>query len=117
MKLALPLIAGLLLSSVSCAGNGDSNSVNSRVPGGWSSASVDDARVKIAARNAVAAQASIDGTGLTLASIEDAQQQVVAGMSYKLRLSVVKDDRRQFANATVWAKLNGTYELTAWSWE
>jgi hypothetical protein len=87
------------------------------VPGGWSSVAVDDARVKIAAQRAVAAQALIDGTELKLVSIEAAQQQVVAGMNYKLRLSVGKGDQRRLGNATVWAKPNGSYELTEWSWE
>ena len=86
-------------------------------PGGWSSAGVDDARVKIAAQRAVAAQALIDGTELKLVTIEGAQQQVVAGINYKLRLSVARGDQRRLANATVWAKPNGSYELTEWSWE
>ena len=87
------------------------------IPGGWSSVAVDDARVKIAAQQAVAAQASVEGTALKLVAIEDAQRQVVAGINYKLKLLVTKGDRQQRANATVWGKLDGTYELTAWAWE
>jgi hypothetical protein len=117
MKAALPLLAYLLLPSIVYASDRESNPVSKPVPGGWSSVAVDDARVKLAARQAVAAQASIDGTKLTLVEIEDAQRQVVAGINYKLKLSVTKGDRQQRANATVWGKLNGGYELTAWAWE
>jgi hypothetical protein len=117
VKPGLPLIAGLLLTSIAYATNRDSISMNKPVPGGWSSAAIDDARVKIAAQRAVAAQASIDGMELKLVSIDGAQQQVVAGMNYKLRLSVAKGNQRRLANATVWAKPNGSYELTGWSWE
>jgi hypothetical protein len=117
MKPALPLLACLLLSSIAYASDRESNSVNKPIPGGWSSVAVDDARVKIAAQHAVAAQAANDSAELKLLAIEDAQRQVVAGINYKLKLSVTKGDRQQRAIATVWGKLNGTYELTAWGWE
>ena len=117
MKAALPVLACLILSSIAYASDCESNSVSKPIPGGWSSVAVDDARVKLAARQAVAAQASIDGTELALVAIEDAQRQVVAGINYQLKLLVTKGDQRQRANATVWGKLNGSYELTAWAWE
>jgi len=87
------------------------------LPGGSTAASTSDEKVKLAAQRAVAAQAKASGQPLTLVSIEDASRQVVAGVNYHLRLSVMKGDRPQFANAVVWGKLDGTYELTAWSWE
>ncbi len=117
MKAALPLLACLLLSSIVYASDRESNPVSKPIPGGWSTVAVDDARVKLAARQAVAAQASIDGTELTLVAIEEAQRQVVAGINYQLKLSVKKGNRQQRADATVWGKLDGTYELTAWAWE
>ena len=117
MKPALPLLSCLLLSSITYASDRESNTVSKPIPGGWSSVAVDDARVKVAAQHAVAAQAATDGTELKLVAVEDAQRQVVAGINYKLKLSVKKGDRQKRANATVWGKLDGTYELTAWSWE
>ena len=117
MKRVLALIACLLLEGCVHAAATDLNPAKSAVPGGWSATALDDARVKIAAQRAVESKAASDGAVLTLNSIEAAQRQVVAGMNYKLRLSVSKGGQPQFANATVWAKLNGTYELTAWSWE
>jgi hypothetical protein len=117
MKAALLLFACLLLPSIVYASDRESNPMSKPIPGGWSPIVVDDARVKLAARQAVDAQASIDGTELTLVAIEDAQRQVVAGINYQLKLSVKKGDRQQRANATVWGKLNGSYELTAWAWE
>ena len=91
-------------------------SMRNTAPGGWSAVAVDDAKVNIAAQRAVASQASSQGSELKLLSIEDAQRQVVAGINYKLRLSVMKDQQR-VATATVWGKPDGTYELTAWTWE
>lgn len=117
MKPALPLLACLLPSSIAYASDRESNPVSKPIPGGWSPVAVDDARVKLAARQAVAAQSKIDGAELTLVAIEDAQRQVVAGINYQLKLAVKKGDQRQRGNATVWGKLNGSYELTAWAWE
>ena len=44
-------------------------------PGGWSSAPVDDVRVKLAAQNAVAAQSSREGRPLELKSIAGVERQ------------------------------------------
>ena len=86
-------------------------------PGGWSPVSPADAKVKIAAQRAIAARSLIEKNELTLATIENAQRQVVAGLNYKPRLSVVQDGKTNNASATVWAKLDGNYQLTAWTWE
>ena len=115
MKIAYPLVACLLLEG--CAYEADKKPMTNSVPGGWSAVAVDDAKVKIAAQRAVALQASIEQSELKLLSIDDAQRQVVAGINYKLRLSVTKGPQQRKASATVWGKLDGTYELTAWSWD
>ena len=49
--------------------------------------------------------------GLTLQSVNAAEQQVVAGINYKLRLTT-SDGRK--ADAVVWRKLDGSHELTSW---
>ena len=87
------------------------------VPGGWSSAPVDDARVKLAAQNAVAAQSSREGRPLELKSIAGVERQVVAGINYRLRLVVISGGAEAVGAAIVWGKLNGSYELTSWTWE
>ena len=115
------LLVFLVLTGVTACADPDhfreSAMANKPLPGGSTAASTSDEKVKLAAQRAVAAQAKASGLPLTLVSIEDASRQVVAGVNYHLRLSVMKGDRPQFANAVVWGKLDGSYELTAWSWE
>lgn len=113
------LILSVLMNLMACAADGSREPAmaDKPLPGGSTRASTSDEKVKLAAQRAVAAQAKKSGLPLTLVSIEDASRQVVAGVNYHLRLSVMKGDRPQFANAVVWGKLDGSYELTAWSWE
>ena len=114
MKIAYALVACLLLEG--CAYEANTKSMSNPVPGGWSPVAADDAKVKAAAQRAVALQAAIEQSELKLVSIDDAQRQVVAGINYKLRLSVMRGQQQWQASATVWGKLDGSYELTAWSW-
>src|SRR5215218_8617120 len=115
MRIVYALVACLLLEG--CAHAADTNSMSNSMPGGWSAVAVDDAKVKTAAQRAVALQASMEQSELKLVSIDDAQRQVVAGINYKLRLSVMKGAQQRKASATVWGKLDATYDLTAWSWD
>ena len=85
--------------------------------GGWSLVAPSDSRVKGAAEYAVKAQSVATKTALELSNIQSAQQQVVAGMNYRLTLSVLKDGKAQSAQAVVWSKLDGSYQLTDWSWK
>jgi predicted neuraminidase len=75
--------------------------------GGFSQATTTDAEVLKAAQFAVKAH----DPKLTLKSVHDAEQQIVAGTNYKLRLTT-SDGRK--ADAVVWCKLDGSYELTSW---
>ena len=73
--------------------------------GGWSAGTVDqDARA--AAQFAVTA---LNRPGVTLVSIDAVQQQVVAGLNYRLDLTLSDGSR---VRATVWKKLDGTFELS-----
>ena len=85
--------------------------------GGWSNVSTTNAHVIVAAQNAVDAQAKLAQEKLALAAIVDAQQQVVAGMNYKMTVSVDRAGTNVLAAAVVWAKLDGTYETTKWEWK
>lgn len=85
--------------------------------GGWSRATPNDSRIQGAAEYAVKTQALATQSILKLSSIQSAQQQVVAGMNYRLNLSVLKNGKEQSAEAVVWKKLDGTYQLTDWSWK
>ena len=112
--------ACLLIACVTigaCAQAADPLPLKNAVPGGWSSAPVDDARVKLAAQNAVAAQSLREGRPLELKSIAGVERQVVAGINYRMRLVVIRDGAEAAAAALVWGKLNGSYELTSWTWE
>jgi hypothetical protein len=79
------------------------------LPGGFSQAANTDAEVLKAAQFAVKAH----DPKLTLKSVNAAEQQVVAGTNYKLRLTT-SDGRK--ADAVVWRKLDGSHELTSWQW-
>ncbi|QJQ32356.1 hypothetical protein GV829_07745 [Sphingomonas lacunae] len=75
------------------------------VVGGWSTGEVTpDARE--AAQFAVTA---MNQPGVTLTSIDAVQQQVVAGINYRIDLTLSDNSR---VRATVWKKLDGTFELT-----
>jgi hypothetical protein len=69
------------------------------------------------AQYAVSKQAEIIGEKLNLVMIKEAQHQVVAGMNYKLSLVVMRNGKEEYAVAVVWAKLDGTHELTEWAWQ
>ena len=79
------------------------------IAGGFSQAATTDAEVLKAAQFAVKAH----DAKLTLQSVNAAEQQVVAGTNYKLKLTT--SDARK-ADAVVWRKLDGSYELTSWQW-
>ena len=85
------LILSVLMSLTACAANGfrEPAMADKPLPGGSTAASTSDEKVKLAAQRAVAAHAKASGQPLTLVSIEDASRQVVAGVNYHLRLSVM----------------------------
>jgi hypothetical protein len=48
--------------------------------------------------------------GITLTSLDSVRQQVVAGINYRLDLTLSDSSR---VRATVWKKLDGSFELTS----
>jgi hypothetical protein len=58
MKIVHALVACLLLEA--CAHAVDTKPMTNPMPGGWSAVAIDDAKVKMAAQRAVAAQAAIE---------------------------------------------------------
>lgn len=83
-------------------------------PGGLREVPVTDEGVVKAAEAAVEAQGKKEK--LTLVKILKAEVQIVAGRNHKLTLDVRVDGGLRTANATVWAKLDRTLELTKWEW-
>ena len=90
--------------------------------GGWSEVSVTNREVIAAAQCAVRARNRLLEGGpaatnsLSLLRIKAAKQQVVAGLNLSLVMEVRIGAERREAEAVVWHRLSGEYELTTWSW-
>jgi hypothetical protein len=94
--------------------------------GGYAEAAVNDAEVAAAAAFAVKAQADAlrekpdaPPVKLDLVRIVRAEQQVVAGMNFRLRLKVKLDGVEKTAEAVVWWQAwrkPDPHELTSWRW-
>lgn len=106
--------AVLLLSACNASSSSDTPAANAPaqaeaprpvITGGWSAGTVSDS-ARAAAQYAVTA---MNQPGVTLRSLDAVQQQVVAGINYRLDLTLSDGSR---VRATVWKKLDGTFELT-----
>jgi hypothetical protein len=96
-------------------------------PGGYSTTSVTSKQVVAAANFAVEAQKKAiqeksdeASAKLELVSIQAAEQQVVSGMNYRLKLKVKLDDEEKTAETIVWWQAwrrPDPYHLTSWHWE
>ncbi len=94
--------------------------------GAYGSASTTSKEVVQAAEFAVAARQRMIRTAkgdssarLRLIRIDAAEQQVVAGINYRLRLTVSLNGRQKAAQAEVWWQAWRTpdpYQLTGWTW-
>lgn len=82
------------------------------VAGGFSKLAPSDEGAQAAAK----AVAAAIGEGWTLGKVVTAQSQVVAGINYKLTLNLTKGGEKKKASATVWRKLDGSFEVTKWKW-
>lgn len=109
--LVLPflVIGGLLVGTV------QPSTAAEPLVGGYSDVPTTNAQVIAAARFAVSTQAVSKWPLIGLVEIMEAEQQVAAGMNYRLQLKV-KVKRRE-AEAVVWRKLSGEHELTSWTWK
>lgn len=96
------------------------------MPGGYAKASVTKKDVQEAAAYAIKAQAkTMQGqeekraTKLELVEILTAEEQVVAGMNYRLKLQVKVNGKEKQADAVVWWqpwRKPDPYQLTSWKW-
>ena len=97
-----------------------------QLAGGWGKADVAAKEVTAAADFALKAQqnatpAPKEGAApkLELVKIEEAEQQVVAGMNFRLKLKVKVDGKEKTAKAVVWWQAwrkPEPYQLTSWEW-
>lgn len=103
------LVAGAVLAADTTPAGGPA------VCGGYSPAALGP-EVKAAAAFAVDAEAKASGRSLKLVEVAGAEQQVVAGMNYRLDLKVREGKIVLDARAVVWQKPGGSRELTSWNW-
>jgi hypothetical protein len=91
--------------------------------GGYREVAKDDAEVLAAAEFAVSEQGKKQEMTYKLVSVEHAEQQVVAGINYKLCLKVgyrKQDDdvdTTEFYRVVVYRNLQKAYSLTSWAQE
>ena len=117
-------LAALLLSSAACQ---ITSLAQHDTPGGYTTASVTNNEVVAAANFAIKAQQStvqekkdLDPPNLELVKILQAEQQVVAGANYRLKLKVKLNGKTTTAEAIVWWQAwrkPDPYQLTSWTWQ
>ena len=86
------------------------------IVGGYATAEVNESTVIGAAEFAVA-EHSKTGPMLKLLKITKAQTQVVAGINYKLELTVEEAGESKLAEVIVYQDLTQTQALSAWVWK
>lgn len=89
--------------------------VSAQMTGAYGDASVGSKEVKRAAKFAVSQQSTSTKAKLTLVQIVKAEQQVVAGMNYRLILTVAdKHGKKSTATTVVYQDLKNHLSLTSW---
>ena len=73
------------------------------------------ADVQEAARFAVQTRAVQGKRRIIYQDVLHAEQQVVAGVNYKLRLQVMEGGQAKLVTVLVWHQLDGGYQLTEWA--
>lgn len=103
------MLVGFLLSF-------STNADAQRVLGGYKSISTDDAEVVAAAEFAVGnrVENNTEQEGLELASVDKAEIQTVAGVNYRLCLTVKLDEEEQQVQVVVFKSLQKEYSLKSW---
>lgn len=120
-KKIMTLIAPWLFLLAACA---DVTSAPRNLPGGFTAVPVNQSEVTQAAAFAVEAErqalkAAGKSEPLELLSVLSAEQQVVAGVNYRLNLKVKRNGQEQVADAVVWWQAwrqPDPYRLTSWAW-
>lgn len=84
--------------------------------GGYKSVATDDERVVAAATFAVEkrVETHTEQEGLMLDSVDKAEMQVVAGINYKICMTISLDEESQQVQAVVFQNLKKAYSLTSW---
>ena len=114
IKNILLLVAAICPMS-SCMSSANDLSLKPVIAGGYGDAEINE-EIKKIALFAVQTQSNREKRPLELVEISKAMQQVVAGMNYRLELTVKSAETQYRATAVVFRSLNATYELTSWQW-
>lgn len=93
-----------------------SASAQEMMTGNYRPVNKNDAQVKAAAKYAITAEAKRVKRGISLVSISKAEQQVVAGMNYRVCMKVRDGRKTRWATAVVYRHWKGTRSLTSWDW-
>jgi uncharacterized protein YaaN involved in tellurite resistance len=118
--------AGLIVACLVALGSVAVHAAESRsMPGGYSAATTTNEEVVAAANFAIKAQAeelkkTAATSTLSLVSVARVEQQVVAGMNYRMTLNVQHDGKARQAEAVVWWQAwnrEAPYKLTSWNWK
>lgn len=85
-----------------------------QITGGYGDASVTDKDVKSSAAFAVKAHSRKVGKSVTLLKIKKAEVQVVAGLNYRVCMSVREGGKTKTVTAVVYKSLQNKRELSRW---
>jgi hypothetical protein len=85
------------------------------IVGGYSSISPRSAEAQSAAKFAVAARARRTGKRIVLWKVVRAEQQVVAGMNYRVCMRVFENGKARTVTAVVYKNLRRKWSLTSWT--
>lgn len=112
-------VSPLLLMLVAISTSHAAPPMSPPIAGGYAPTSVTKPDVKLAARAAVSQHGAQEKKSLKLVAIERAEQQVVAGMNYRMTLKIKRGAKAgggkiERVKAVVYKDLQGKFSLSSW---
>jgi hypothetical protein len=111
----LPVIFVLLLLGIEVLNSHVRAQDNEPFAGGYIKMSADSPEAQSSAKFAVAARGRRMGKRIVLWKVVKAEQQVVAGMNYRLCMRVFENGRARTVTAVVYKNLRNKRSLTSWA--
>lgn len=113
----IAFIGIIAITSSSSAAGGTVRNVpaQEQIAGGYGDTANDDPEVLAAARFAISAQSRKLHARIALASIKRAEVQVVAGLNYRICMTVKIKRKRRSVTVIVYKDLKQKYSLTSWT--
>jgi len=109
----LPLLFALVLGIMAFTSGVYAQDVP--IAGGYGKISAKSAEAQGSAKFAVSARARRTGKRIVLWKVLNAEQQVVAGMNYKVCMRVFENGKARTVTAVVYKNLRNKRSLTSWS--